>query len=140
MATTNSFRIIGGRWRSRKLGFTPVSDLRPTTDRIRETLFNWLMPVIEGATCLDLFAGSGALGFEAASRGAAQVDMVEQHNKVFTQLQHNIRLLGADNVTAYREDGLRFLAKAHQQYDKQVVLIIAQEKEKEQDCQGGEYA
>ena len=67
----NTVRIIGGELRGRKLAFPDVPGLRPTGDRLRETLFNWLQPVIAGARCLDLFAGSGALGFEAASRGAA---------------------------------------------------------------------
>ena len=74
---TNQIRIIGGRWRSRKLVFPSIDGLRPTSDRIRETLFNWLAPVLPGAACLDLFAGSGALGFEAASRGAARVLMLD---------------------------------------------------------------
>ncbi|MCL5801249.1 MAG: RsmD family RNA methyltransferase, partial [Gammaproteobacteria bacterium] len=72
----NQLRIIGGRWRSRRLGFPDVEGLRPTPDRVRETLFNWLAPIIEGARCLDLFAGSGALGLEALSRGATEVVMV----------------------------------------------------------------
>ena len=69
----NQLRIIAGRWRGRKLAFAPVPGLRPTPDRVRETLFNWLSPVIAGTRCLDLYAGSGALGLEAASRGAAEV-------------------------------------------------------------------
>jgi 16S rRNA (guanine966-N2)-methyltransferase len=77
-AKYNQVRIIAGQWRGRKLGFPDVAGLRPTPDRVRETLFNWLAPVLPGAHCLDLFAGSGALGFEAASRGAARVVMVER--------------------------------------------------------------
>ena len=69
-AKQSSLRIIGGQWRGRKLTFTPADGLRPTPDRVRETLFNWLAPSIRGARCLDLFAGSGALGLEALSRGA----------------------------------------------------------------------
>ena len=74
---SSQLRIIGGRWRGRKLSFRPAEGLRPTTDRVRETLFNWLQPVIVGARCADLFAGSGALGLEALSRGAAHCDFVD---------------------------------------------------------------
>ena len=73
----STLRIIGGQWRGRRLTFTPAEGLRPTTDRVRETLFNWLAPAIHGARCLDLFAGSGALGLEALSRGAASCDFVD---------------------------------------------------------------
>lgn len=96
---TNKVRIIGGSWRGRKLSFPNVSGLRPTADRIRETLFNWLMPAIHGARCLDLFAGSGALGFEAASRGAEHVVMVDQEPAVIKQLQTNKALLKTDSIT-----------------------------------------
>ena len=78
-AKSNHVRIIAGRWRGRKLEFPDSQGLRPTSDRVRETLFNWLAPVLPGAVCLDLFAGSGALGFEAASRDASRVVMVEQN-------------------------------------------------------------
>jgi 16S rRNA (guanine966-N2)-methyltransferase len=81
-SATNQVRIIGGQWRGRKLAFPDMPGLRPTSDRVRETLFNWLAPVLPGARCLDLFAGSGALGFEAASRGAAQVVLVERDPQV----------------------------------------------------------
>ena len=72
-----TIRIIAGKWRGRKINFPNVQGLRPTPDRVRETVFNWLQPVVGDARCLDLFAGSGALGLEAASRGAAHVDLVE---------------------------------------------------------------
>jgi len=86
-------RIIGGEWRGRKLKFPDRADLRPTADRIRETLFNWLAPYINGSLCLDLFAGSGALGFEALSRGARHVVMVDQSKHVVAQLRENAELL-----------------------------------------------
>jgi 16S rRNA (guanine966-N2)-methyltransferase len=97
-ARSNQVRIIGGRWRGRKLKFPAVDGLRPTSDRMRETLFNWLTPVLSGARCLDLFAGSGALGFEAASRGAAHVVMVERDPRVLRALGENRRALAADQV------------------------------------------
>ena len=78
----NTVRIVGGEWRRRVLRFPDAEGLRPTPDRVRETLFNWLGQDLAGLACLDLFAGSGALGFEAASRGAARVVMVEQAARV----------------------------------------------------------
>ena len=93
MATDNRIRIIGGRHRSRKLRFADLPGLRPSGDRMRETLFNWLQPVIAGARCLDLFAGSGALGLEAASRGAGEVVLVDRARQVVRQLRENVELL-----------------------------------------------
>jgi 16S rRNA (guanine966-N2)-methyltransferase len=94
----NKVRIIGGRWRGRKLAFPSMPGLRPSSDRIRETLFNWLSPNIIGAHCLDLFAGSGALGLEAASRGAAQVVLVDKAPAVIRQLHTHQTVLQADNL------------------------------------------
>ncbi len=94
----NKIRIIGGKWRGRKLKFVPITGLRPTPNRLRETLFNWLAPVIEGAICLDLFAGSGALGFEALSRGATHVVMVDKSPQVIRTLKENAKILGAENI------------------------------------------
>lgn len=95
-------RIIGGKWRSRKISFPAIAGLRPSPDRVRETLFNWLAPSIEGAYCLDMFAGSGVLGFEALSRGAQHVVMIDQSSAVIKYLQHNASLLGATLTTIYR--------------------------------------
>jgi 16S rRNA (guanine966-N2)-methyltransferase len=86
-------RIIGGEWRSRRITFSDMPGLRPTQDRIRETLFNWLMPFITGAQCLDLFAGSGVLGFEALSRGAAFSCFVDSHAQVLADLRDNAQKL-----------------------------------------------
>jgi 16S rRNA (guanine966-N2)-methyltransferase len=94
-------RIIGGVWRGRKIQVPDVPNLRPTPDRVRETLFNWLQPVIAGAYCLDLFAGSGALGFEALSRGAAYVEMVDQSPKVVTLLRLELIKFDAKNADVY---------------------------------------
>ena len=117
MAKTNQVRIIGGAWRSRRIGFPDHEGLRPSADRVRETLFNWLGQTLYGRTCLDLFAGSGALGFEAASRGAERVVMVEQNPAVFRALQDNIAKLACANVFAYRQDGLEFASRDKQRYD-----------------------
>ncbi len=85
----SEIRIIGGQWRGRKLRFPCVANLRPTPNRVRETLFNWLAPIIQDARCLDLFAGSGALGFEALSRGAKQVVFIDQSPIVVKELNDN---------------------------------------------------
>ena len=108
-AAANRVRIIGGAWRSRVIRFAARPDLRPTPDRVRETLFNWLGQDLGGQRCLDLFAGSGALGFEAASRGAARVVMVERDRAALRALEENRRLLGADAVELHGADGLEFL-------------------------------
>ncbi len=105
----NQLRIIGGRCRGRKLPFPDVPGLRPTPDRVRETLFNWLMPVIGGARCLDLFAGSGALGLEALSRGAAQVVMVDSHPPVIRQLRENLVTLNLTGAEVIQADALAYL-------------------------------
>jgi len=97
-------RIIAGQWRGRKIAFYEVDGLRPTSSRIRETLFNWLAPFINQCTCLDLFAGSGALGFEALSRGAVSVTMVEQHPKVARQLKQIQRDLEIENLRVIEQD------------------------------------
>ncbi|WP_290653766.1 16S rRNA (guanine(966)-N(2))-methyltransferase RsmD [Idiomarina sp.] len=102
-------RIIGGQWKSRKLPILNSEGLRPTTDRVRETLFNWLQFDIAGAVVIDLFAGSGGLGFEAASRGARQVVMVEKDHRVANQLQQNVALLNADNITIVTTDVLQLM-------------------------------
>lgn len=105
-------RIIGGTWRSRQLPILQAEGLRPTTDRVRETLFNWLQTRIAGSRCLDLFAGSGALGFEAASRGASEVQMIEQNAQVFQQLQENCQLLKAVQVKCRQANALDYLQQA----------------------------
>lgn len=93
--TTSSIRIIGGTWRGRRLKVLDIKHLRPTPDRVRETLFNWLKPHIVGAHCLDLFAGSGALGFEALSRGAIHVDMIDESPETVNLLQQELATFGA---------------------------------------------
>lgn len=104
-------RIIGGRWRGRKLRFPALPGLRPTGDRLRETLFNWLQFEVPGARCLDLFAGSGALGLEAASREAARVTLVEVDPTAAQALRANCALLGADGVEVIDSDALAWLAQ-----------------------------
>lgn len=103
-------RIIAGRWRGSKLPVPDRPGLRPSGDRVRETLFNWLQPVLGGARVLDLFAGSGALGFEAGSRGAAEVVLVERDPGLAEGLRASATRLRADNVRVESADALRWLA------------------------------
>ena len=109
-AKSNQVRIIGGLWRSRRITFPDHEGLRPSADRVRETLFNWLGQDLEGLHCLDLFAGSGALGFEALSRGAASVVMVEKSRRVCDALRRNADLLSAKNLQLHCADALEFAA------------------------------
>ena len=106
----NQVRIIGGRHRGRKLPVADAPGLRPTPDRVRETLFNWLGQNLNGWHCLDLFAGSGALGFEAASRGAASVVLVEQAPRVAKSLQNAVDLLAEPGLRVVSGDALAYLA------------------------------
>jgi 16S rRNA (guanine966-N2)-methyltransferase len=103
----HTIRIIGGEWRGRRLPVTVAEGLRPTPDRVRETLFNWLAPRIEGARCLDLFAGTGALGLEALSRGAAHVQFVDSDRTAIESLRRTLTTLGAaDRATLVQGDAL----------------------------------
>ena len=110
-------RIIAGRWRSRRLPVAAAGNVRPTPDRVRETLFNWLGTGVEGARCLDLFAGTGALGFEAASRGAQAVVMVERDRSIAAALERAARALGADNVEVECADALGWAPPSGVRFD-----------------------
>ena len=112
-----SLRIIGGQWRSRKLDFEGAAGLRPTSDRIRETLFNWLSPTIHGARCLDLFAGSGALGLEALSRYAAHCDFVDTDRNSCQQIRQQLENLRCPHATVHSKEALAFLNKSAQPYN-----------------------
>ena len=117
----NTLRIIAGRWRGRKLPIIDIDGLRPTPDRVRETLFNWLQMELGGARCLDLFSGSGALGFEAASRGAEKVTMVENNTQVAEQLRANCQTLATTDCLVVNKTAQQFLTAHSEQYD--VVFI-----------------
>ncbi len=106
----HTVRIVGGRWKRTRLPVTAKPGLRPTPDRVRETVFNWLGQDLTGWTCVDAFAGTGALGFEAASRGAKRVTLVEQDRALVLQLVATQQRLGADMVQIHRGDGLVALA------------------------------
>ena len=114
---SGSLRIIGGRWRGRRFPCPPDDRTRPTGDRIRETLFNWLAPVIDGARCLDLFAGSGALGLEALSRSAAGVSFVEKDAGAVRQLETTLGMLDCAEADVVKGDALRFLAGPPTRFD-----------------------
>ena len=105
----NQLRIIGGQWRGRKLSFADGDGLRPTMDRVRETLFNWLQDEIADARCLDLFSGSGALGFEALSRYAAQVVMIDKNPQAVRAIRSNLTLLGTDKAQLLQMDASAYL-------------------------------
>src|SRR5690554_6941695 len=107
---SSSLRIIGGEWRGRRLQFPEVEGLRPTPDRVRETLFNWLQPLISGARCLDLFAGSGALGLEALSRGAAHLEFVDRNRRVTDAIRQHLVLLREEaRAVVHVSDAMGFL-------------------------------
>ncbi|MCW9525190.1 16S rRNA (guanine(966)-N(2))-methyltransferase [Klebsiella grimontii] len=116
-AGSGQIRIIGGQWRGRKLPVPESPGLRPTTDRVRETLFNWLAPSIVDASCLDCFAGSGALGLEALSRYAANATLLEMERGVAQQLQKNLATLKASNTKVVNTNTLAFLAQAGAPHD-----------------------
>ena len=110
-------RIIAGEYRGRRIPVPERPGLRPTPDRVRETLFNWLGQSLEGLSCLDLFAGSGALGFEAASRGAARVVMLEHDRAVFEILKKTRDVIGANQVELVLADAFAYLKKTSDRFD-----------------------
>ena len=114
---SNQLRIIAGKWRGRKLAFPDADGLRPTPDRVRETVFNWLQPYLGFSNCLDLFAGSGALGFEAASRGAELSVLVEANSQASKQLQANCKVLSAEQCKIEASTAQQFLSNNKQQFD-----------------------
>ncbi|GAA0812637.1 16S rRNA (guanine(966)-N(2))-methyltransferase RsmD [Colwellia asteriadis] len=120
-STTGQIRIIAGKHRGRKLPVLMADGLRPTTDRVKETVFNWLMPYIPQAQCLDCFAGSGGLGFEALSRGAKTVTLIELNKAAAKQLQANKALLSANEINVINNDALSFLQQTTDTFD--VVFI-----------------
>lgn len=113
----NEVRIIGGRWRGRKIRFPDDTGIRPSPDRVRETLFNWLAPVVSGARCLDLFAGSGVLGLEALSRGAAAVVLVDRDRSVIRHLQDVVAQLDAAGASVVAADALAWLGPQRGPFD-----------------------
>ncbi|WKS81393.1 16S rRNA (guanine(966)-N(2))-methyltransferase [Edwardsiella tarda] len=118
---SGQIRIIAGQWRGRKLPVPDSPGLRPTTDRVRETLFNWLAPILPDSRCLDVFAGSGALGFEAISRYAAHATLLEADRHVAAGLRKNAALLNCSQINVVHTDALRFLAQPGEPY--QVVFL-----------------
>lgn len=115
--SAHALRIIGGAWRSRRISFPASEDLRPTPDRVRETVFNWLAAQLPGAVCLDLFAGSGAFGFEALSRAAARVVLVEKRLEVVAALRHNREQLRAEQADIVHADAVEYLRGPVEAFD-----------------------
>lgn len=115
--SANTLRIIGGDWRGRRIRFPGEGGIRPTPDRVRETLFNWLMDKVRGSRCLDLFAGSGALGLEALSRGAAHVTFVERDRENAARLRETAALLAPGRATVVEADALAWLNGRAEPYD-----------------------
>jgi 16S rRNA (guanine966-N2)-methyltransferase len=116
-ASAHRLRIVGGRWRGSRIDFPDVAAIRPTPDRVRETLFNWLQQQIVGAHCLDLFAGSGALGFEALSRGAAHVTFVDREPRIVRHLEATLRRFHASNADIVLNDAALFLQHPSRRFD-----------------------
>ena len=115
--TQGQLRIIAGSWRGRKLAVLDLEGLRPTPDRVRETVFNWLQSHLGQSRCLDLFAGTGALGLEAASRGAEHVSLVELNSKAAMQLRTHCQTLSAEQCEVHNQAATDFLNQNQQQYD-----------------------
>jgi 16S rRNA (guanine966-N2)-methyltransferase len=113
----NQLRVIGGRWRGTKLNFPPIAAIRPTPDRVRETLFNWLQTDIVNARCLDLFAGSGAIGLEALSRGASTVTFVDREPAIGKYLHETLQRLQCDQGEVHVMDALNFLQRPASPFD-----------------------
>ncbi|MEZ8826685.1 16S rRNA (guanine(966)-N(2))-methyltransferase RsmD [Vibrio amylolyticus] len=115
--STGFVRIISGLWRGRKLPVHDLEGLRPTTDRVKETLFNWLAQDVPQAKCLDLFAGSGGLGFEAASRQAESVTLIELNKQAYNQLSVNAKAVKAENINVINSDSLTYLKQPGTPFD-----------------------
>lgn len=113
----NQLRIIGGEWGGRKFRFPDIPGLRPTPDRVRETLFNWLQPLIDGARCLDLFTGSGALSLEALSRGAAEAVVVDRDRRAINNLRKIVEEVNSDRATLIHCDYHEYLHRDARQFD-----------------------
>ena len=122
-AKSSVLRIIGGQWRSRRLSFIAAEGLRPTTDRVRETLFNWITPNIPGARCLDLFTGSGALGLEALSREARSVTFIDLSPHVVSSLKNNLQTLQASNAEVICTDSVKWLKNAASEMAYDIIFI-----------------
>jgi 16S rRNA (guanine966-N2)-methyltransferase len=117
-------RIIGGRWRGTRLNFPAVAAIRPTPDRVRETLFNWLQPAVVGAHCLDLFAGSGALGLEALSRGAKSAVFVDQSPQVAQYLRETLTRLQCTDGEVHSGDARAYLKGVQQPFNPAFDLVF----------------
>ena len=119
-----SLRIIAGKWRSRKISFAQLEELRPTSNRIRETLFNWLQDRVGGANCLDLFAGSGACGIEALSRGASSVVFIDSHRQATKLIAQNLASLGEEIIDIRCTDAMAWLESSESVGSQQYGIVF----------------
>jgi 16S rRNA (guanine966-N2)-methyltransferase len=120
----SSVRVIAGTWRSRVISFPLVEDLRPTSNRVRETLFNWLQNRVKGEDCLDLFAGSGACGIEALSRGARSVHFIERNRQVAQSIEQNLSLLKASPIVVHTADVIKWLSNTNRNDESKYGLVF----------------
>lgn len=120
---TNTIRVIAGKYRNRKLKFPSIDGLRPTSDHLKETIFNWLVPYIHGCTCIDAFAGSGSLGIESLSRGADKVIFYELNFKAINQIKENLQLLEITDYEIHRKDSIKALASIEIQTTELIIFI-----------------
>lgn len=120
----NTVRIIGGRWRRRKLEFPPIEGLRPTPDRVRETVFNWLQQELPGARVLDAYCGSGALGLESLSRGASEAVFIDNSSKVCRHLNQHLDMLMAENGVIHKQPFLNWLEQADRQAESFDIVFM----------------
>lgn len=120
---TNSIRVISGKYKNRRLKFPNINGLRPTSDQLKETIFNWLAPYIHGSTCIDAFAGSGSLGIESLSRGATKTIFYELNFKALQQIKDNLKTLDIKDFEIYKIDSLKALASLSIQ-DSQIIIFL----------------
>ncbi len=120
---TNTIRVIAGKYKNHRLKFPSINGLRPTSDQIKETIFNWIAPYINGSTCIDAFAGSGSLGIESLSRGAEKAIFYELNFKATTQIKENLKLLEISNYEIYKRDSIVALADIVPNSDNLIIFL-----------------
>ncbi|APC91908.1 16S rRNA (guanine(966)-N(2))-methyltransferase [Francisella sp. MA067296] len=120
---TNSIRVISGKYKNRKLKFPNINGLRPTSDQLKETIFNWLNPFLHDSICIDAFAGSGSLGIESISRGAAKAIFYELNFKALMQVKENLKTLGIENFEIYKRDSIKALANLNISNSRLIIFL-----------------
>ncbi|ASG67853.1 ribosomal RNA small subunit methyltransferase D [Francisella halioticida] len=120
---TNTIRVISGKYKNRRLKFPNINGLRPTSDQLKETIFNWLAPYIHGSVCIDAFAGSGSLGIESLSRGAARAIFYELNFKALQQIKENLKTLDIKDFQIYKIDSIKALASLNTQNSQTIIFL-----------------